>query len=650
MTYPIFTFFSASKQRHRTTSAAKRSFFRQFFFSFCVLYLTLGFSPVFAQGEKSIARVWNEQLLWGIRLDTARPTVHARNLYHFSVAMWDAWAAFDPDATAVIHHEKISSEDIDRGRKEAMSYAAYRLIMWRFRHSPNHIQTESSANRKMIELGYDHHFEDETANTPAGLGLRIAGSIIQHGLSDGSNEQHDYVNQHYQPLNKSLDPSEPGNPDMLDPNRWQPLHIPKFVGQSGELAENYPPFIGPEWGNVIPFSLTTEDSEVRYRDGNRYRIYLNPGPPPMLGANQPSAERYKAGFEQVIQNSSELDPKDRVIIDISPGARGNNSFATNDGNGHKKNPASGKPYAPQLVYAGDYYRVLAEFWADGPNSETPPGHWFLMLNYVIDNLNGNKHFRGDGPLMDDLQWDVQAYLALGGAMHDVAIAAWSNKGWYDYTRPVSAIRYLCDRGQSSDANLPNYHPQGINLIPGLIELITGPSLATGQRHAHLNAQTPKNRQSNLHQIAIRSWRGPSYVQNTKEDTSGVGWILCKNWWPYQRPNFVTPPFAGYVSGHSTYSRAAAEVLTLVTGSRYFPGGYAFFRIPRDKYLHFEKGPSESFQLQWATYQDAADECSISRIYGGIHPIADDIPGRIMGYKIGHKAFNKAMTYFPKIRL
>ena len=150
----------------------------------------------------------------------------------------------------------------------------------------------------------------------------------------------------------------------------------------------------------------------------------------------------------------------------------------------------------------------------------------------------------------------------------------------------------------------------------------------------------------MDRIAVKSWRGPDFVADPDVDTAGVGWILCSDWWPYQRPNFVTPPFAGYVSGHSTYSRAAAEVLTLVTGSPYFPGGYAWFRIPQDEYLVFEKGPSREFQLQWATYQDAADECSISRIYGGIHPPGDDIPGRKLGFAIGHKAFAKALTYFP----
>ncbi|MEO0404490.1 MAG: hypothetical protein AAF193_06430, partial [Bacteroidota bacterium] len=51
------------------------------------------------------------------------------------------------------------------------------------------------------------------------------------------------------------------------------------------------------------------------------------------------------------------------------------------------------------------------------------------------------------------------------------------------------------------------------------------------------------------------------------------------------------------------------------------------------------------QLQWATYRDAADESGLSRIWGGIHPPADDIPGRKIGIEVGADAFAKAIGYF-----
>jgi hypothetical protein len=593
-----------------------------------------------AQQSHSIARQWNEQLLAAIRMDEARPTVHARNLFHLSVAMWDAWAAYEADAKQVIHQEKLDVVDVAAARHKTISYAAYQLLQWRFKLSPNVAQTNTALKRKMEQLGYDIASTGVVGNSPAALGNRIAQSIIQYGLHDGANEQNNYASIHYKPVNARLDPSATGNPEITDPNRWQQLHLPNFVGQSGQRAKNYPAFVGPEWGNVKPFSLLQSDATIYSRNGVDYKVFLDPGPPPLLGTNKQASRLYKQGFEQVIEWSASLDPTDGVYIDISPESRGNNTLGTNDGSGYERNPVTGEPYQPQLVKAGDYYRVLAEFWADGPSSETPPGHWFTLFNVVSDQPALEKRFAGEGPPISRLEWDLRGYLTLGGAMHDVAIAAWSNKGWYDYTRPISAIRYLCDQGQASDPALPRYNENGITLKPGIIELITEKSAAPGGRHDHLATDS-----NPIGQIVIRSWRGPDFVKDPDQNTAGVGWILCGDWWPYQRPNFVTPPFAGYVSGHSTYSRAAAEILTLLTGSKFFPGGLGIFKIPKDTYLVFEKGPSEALRLEWATYQDAADECSLSRIYGGIHPTADDIPGRLMGFKIGHRAFAKARRYF-----
>ena len=147
------------------------------------------------------------------------------------------------------------------------------------------------------------------------------------------------------------------------------------------------------------------------------------------------------------------------------------------------------------------------------------------------------------------------------------------------------------------------------------------------------------------EIAIHSWKGPDYIEVPQIDEAGVGWILAEQWWPYQRPSFVTPPFAGYFSGHSTFSRAAAELLEMLTGSAYWPGGLAEWSAPQNQFLVFEDGPSVELTLQWATYLDASNESALSRIWGGIHPPVDDLPGRIIGEKIGIKAYNYGKKYF-----
>ena len=107
----------------------------------------------------------------------------------------------------------------------------------------------------------------------------------------------------------------------------------------------------------------------------------------------------------------------------------------------------------------------------------------------------------------------------------------------------------------------------------------------------------------------------------------------------------TPNFAGYISCHSTYSRAAAEVLTLLTGSQYFPGGIGEYTAKKNEFLVFEEGPTTDIKIQWATYRDASNQCSLSRIWGGIHPPIDDLPGRVIGEKIGIKAFQFGKSFF-----
>ncbi|HCT43795.1 MAG TPA: hypothetical protein DF699_01120, partial [Phycisphaerales bacterium] len=133
--------------------------------------------------------MWSEALLDSIRHDLARPTVHARNLYHTSAAMWDAWAAFDAQADQVFHIEKMEAADAEAARNEAISYAMYRLLRHRFMLSPAAPFAFPEYDALMSDLGYDTSYTDTQAATPAALGNRIAQTIIDYGLNDGSNEQ-----------------------------------------------------------------------------------------------------------------------------------------------------------------------------------------------------------------------------------------------------------------------------------------------------------------------------------------------------------------------------------------------------------------------------------------------------------------------------
>jgi hypothetical protein len=196
------------------------------------------------------------------------------------------------------------------------------------------------------------------------------------------------------------------------------------------------------------------------------------------------------------------------------------------------------------------------------------------------------------------------------------------------------IRYMGGLGQSSDPSLPSYDKEGLPLVPGLVELVTPETSAAGGRHAALAGH--------VGEIAVRSWTGTP--ADPKTETGGVDWILAVDWIPYQLPTFVTPAFQGYASGHSSFSRAAAEVMTGFTGSEFVPGGLDEWTTkPGD--LKFEAGPTAPVTLQWATYYDAADMAGQSRLYGGIHISFDDLNGRVIGSACGKGAWALAQQYY-----
>lgn len=620
----------------------------------------------------SVARQWTDAALFAIRRDLARPTVHARNLYHLSAAMYDAWAVFNAPSRTLflspaadepecrltssqrdrLYTAANNSRSLDADRRRAIGYAAWRLLAERYSRS----STGGDIRDELQRVATNQRLTAQVRinDTAAALGLKIAECIIKRGLEDGSNEREDYANRAYQPANPPMDPSSSGVGELTDPDRWQPLKLTRFIDQSGNAADAAH-FIGAEWGGLAPFAMTPNDASVITCHDREHQVWLDPGPPPLSTGDD--AAEYRDNFVLTALWSAHLDPRDGVMIDISPAVAGNalpmkdrlttkreqlDAYDALEGGmeslGHAIDPATGQPYAANRVLRGDYTRVVAEFWADGPDSETPPGHWFRIYNdHVADHTASTVGWttleRALGAPLTALDFDILAYLALGGAMHDSAIAAWSVKGAYDYVRPVTAVRFMASQGQSSDPSADNYSPLGLPLVPNVIGVVEpGDRLARGK---------PEN----IGQAALYAWRGPNAISDPATDTAGVGWILAKDWWPYQRPDFVTPAFAGYVSGHSTFSRAAAEVLERLTADAFFPGGIAEFTAPANEFLVFERGPSKDVVLQWATYRDAADQTSLSRNWGGIHPPADDLPGRRMGATLGESAWAHALASF-----
>jgi len=587
----------------------------------------------------SIARNWNERALEGIRMDTPHPPGQARNLFTYSVCMYDAWAAYDPNAVGFIYHAKHTAANVAAARREAMSYAMYRMLLERHAYSRTATNQAGANPVFMAALGYDTNNVSRDISTPAGVGNSIYDAVSAYFLEDGSRQTAgtpfpianppvaypDYPVGHprrYIFLNGMLNPFAHGTTDgtnntLIDVNKWQRLIVAGSIDQNGFAQNPLQGYLGAQWLWVRSFSLSRTDSD---------KPWIDPGPPPFLGTA--TDMEFKTNLVSVIRASSQLTTADGITVDISPATIGNNTLGANDGTGYTVNPVTGQPYTPSIVLRGDFTRALTEFWADGPSSETPPGHWNSIANHVSDDMTVFR-IGGTGPVVDRLEWDVKLYFALNAAVFDAGCAAWSVKRYYNGWRPLSAIRHCGGLGQSSDPSLPSYHPSGLLLVPDLIELVTDATVASG-RHAGL---TPGK-------IAVFCW--PGQPESPQDETSGVRWLHAEDWMTYQKKTFVTPGFPGYISGHSTFSRAAAEVMTGITGSKWFPHGLGTYTLPS---LANEAGPTQPVTLQWASYHDAADQVGLSRIWGGIHPPADDLSGRRVGAEVGQGVWALVQKYF-----
>lgn len=618
----------------------------------CVAFCLVVVCSSIAVNGQTVARQWNEALLNLIRIDFPAPTIHSRNLYHTSAAMYDAWAVYDSFAEGVFYTEKHSSGDVAAARDEAISYAAYRVLSQRYQLATFPDISQIMLDELMMNLGYDINVVTTVGDSPAAIGNRIADTILTGQLGDGSNEANGYDDTTgYSPANIPMIVDFPDViPDdgsvLSDPNRWQPLFIDSAITQNGQVGTDLQEYIGPHWGPVTTFALSSENGPYSWSD-------IDPGLPPQF--NGVGDQEYRDDTMLVIEFSNALDPDEgpgAEMINISPNTSGNRPLGTHDDQGYEINPFTNQPYEDNFVLAADYGRILAEFWADGPESETPPGHWNVIANEISDDPRTVKRIGGVGPVVDDLEWDVKLYLAMNGASHDAAVAAWGVKREYDYVRPITKIRYQGRMGQSSDPALPSFNPDGLPLVDGVVELITAETIAAGGRHRNVFTNANQDPVGNffpifseaelIGKIAIKAWNHEP--DDPDNDVSGTDWILAQNWVPYQDDNFVTPAFAAYVSGHSTFSRASAEILASITGSEYFPGGLGEMEFDTT-FLDFEDGPTTTVTLQWATYYDAADEAGISRLWGGIHVPADDFAGRIMGSTIGIDAYAKASSLF-----
>jgi hypothetical protein len=261
-----------------------------------------------------------------------------------------------------------------------------------------------------------------------------------------------------------------------------------------------PGFMAPHWGNVKPFAMT---------DGASLRVARSL---PAYG----SAE-YRDQAALIVDLTANLTPQQKMI---------------------------------------------AEYWANGPRTELPPGHWNLFAQSLAQE-------RSIG-----LDAEVVLYFLQGNAVMDAGIACWDCKRFYDSMRPITAIR----------------------------------SLYAGQR--------------------IKSFGGTQV---------GIVEMAGEQWSPWQPDTFITPPFAEFTSGHSTFSTASAEVMKRFFGSDTFRGSQSF---ASGSSATEARVPDRQITLEWETFTDAANEAGNSRLYGGIHFTAGNDVGKSMGRQVGGLVWDK----------
>lgn len=174
--------------------------------------------------------------------------------------------------------------------------------------------------------------------------------------------------------------------------------------------------------------------------------------------------------------------------------------------------------------------------------------------------------------------DVKLFFAVGNVAFDAFIACWEAKRHYDSARPFALVR-ACRKG------------------------------------GKLNA-----------------WAGPC---------GGVKELDPENWYPYSPRTFVTPPFPGYPSGHSTASGAAAKMLELFTGSDRY--GAVAVRVPGE--LTEPKCLEKEVRIELPTFSATAELAGISRVMGGYHIQADNEAGLAMGRAIAEYSWPKYRAYF-----
>ena len=454
----------------------------------------------------SVVSDWNATALAEVRRAKLGPPIVARALAVSHTCMYDAWTAYDARAVGVVVGATLRrpvAEGSDANKAKAVSFAAYRCLLNLFPAGATRLDAAMRAR------GYDPLDASTNLATPQGIGNVAAQAVIDSRRDDGANQYGTlaagaYADYTgYAPVNAPMPFCLPTTQGACTPNAANVYRWQPIISDTGSTQR----FIAPHWERVKPFAL----SAATQFDA------LAPLPNFLV-----SPANYQADVNQLVAISGALTEAQKLIV---------------------------------------------EYWADGPASELPPGHWGLFAQFVSQR---DSH---------SLDQDVKMFFAMHNASFDAGIVAWHLKRKHDGVRPITAVR--------------NFYQ--------------------GQQ--------------------ILAWGGPGQPNQS---------IPGEKWTPYNPGSNLTPAFPGYISGHTTFSAASAEVLRSFKGSDSF--GFSTV-IPAD-FGRVEPGiPAVPTTVSYATFSAAAAEAGTSRLLGGIHFADDNTVGQDLGTRVGRQAWAKAQFLF-----
>jgi hypothetical protein len=223
----------------------------------------------------------------------ARPTVLSRQMMIWAVAMYDAWAAYDPLAVGTRLGGTLRrpiAEHTLANKNKAVSYASYRALLGVFPDDAAYLRDEMRA------MGYDPADASVDTSTPQGVGNVAAEAVLAYRRRDGANQlgdepggdgapYSDYT--HYQPANP---------PDrIVDADRWQPIPFTRADG-----SQFTPGFLTPHWYRCKPMVLLSSDQ-------------FRAEPPPTTKTNDAELRRQT---EQVLAFNAGLTPREKAIVEF----------------------------------------------------------------------------------------------------------------------------------------------------------------------------------------------------------------------------------------------------------------------------------------------------------------------------------------------